>query len=203
MTYHAVLLLATTLATTGAALDAQAPSPAAPPPAAQAERGVEQPADYVIGPDDVLGIVFWREPDISGDVTVRPDGKVSIPVIGEIQAAGLLPSALREQIAKAATKYLAEPNVAVVVRAINSRKVFVTGLVTNPGAYPLSGPMTVMQAIAVAGGLQEYADAGKLMILRDEGGRPVTLKFNYRDVSKGRNLEQNIRLKPGDTIVVP
>lgn len=197
---HAIVfLVAVAFAVPVADAQSQAPATAAP----QSEQGATLPTDYVIGPEDVLGVVFWREPDISGDVTVRPDGKISLPVIGEIHAAGLHPDALREQIATASSKYLTEPNVAVVVRTINSRKIFVTGLVANPGAYPLSGPLTVIQAIALAGGLEEYANAKNLTILRQENGRPVTLKFNYRDVSRGRNLQQNILLKPGDTIVVP
>jgi polysaccharide export outer membrane protein len=161
------------------------------------------PADYVIGPEDVLGVVFWREPDISGDVTVRPDGRITIPVVGEIQAAGLRPEQLQAQIAKAASKYITDLNVAVVVRTINSRKVFVTGRVTTPGARPLVGPLTVLQAIALAGGVTEYADAKNITILRSDNGRTETFKFNYRDVAKGRKLEQNILLRPGDTVVVP
>jgi polysaccharide export outer membrane protein len=161
------------------------------------------PADYVIGPEDVLGVVFWREPDMSGDATVRPDGKITVPVIGEIQAAGLEPSALQEQIQTAAKKYLTDVNVAVVVREINSRKVFVTGQVKEPGAFPLTSQLTVLQAIALAGGLLDYADAKNITILRKDGASTTTLKFNYKDVSRGKKLEQNVVLRPGDTVVVP
>jgi polysaccharide export outer membrane protein len=165
--------------------------------------GVALPVEYLIGPEDVLGIVFWREPDMSGDVTVRPDGRITLPVIGEISAAGLHPQALQKQILAAAGKYISDPNVAVVVRQINSRKVFITGRVTNPGPYPLQGPRTVMQLIALAGGLTEYADSKNITIMRNAADGPKSFKFNYKDVAKGKNLEQNILLKPGDTVVVP
>ncbi len=161
------------------------------------------PVDYVIGPEDVLGVVFWREPEMSGDVTVRPDGRVSIPVIGEMRAAGLEPETLRQQILTAARKYITDPNIVVVVRAINSRKVFITGRVTTPGAHPIVGPLTVMQAIALAGGLTEYADTKNIRVLREESTGTTTIKVNYRDISKGNNLAQNIQLRPGDTVVVP
>ncbi len=161
------------------------------------------PADYVIGPEDVLGVVFWRDQDMTGDVTVRPDGMVTLPLLGDIPAAGLTPEALREQIQKAAGKYVQEPNVTIVVRQINSRKVFITGEVKTPGAYPLTGPRTVMQLIALAGGLNEYADAKSITVTRSEQGRQRSFKFNYKDVAHGKGLEQNILLKPGDTVVVP
>jgi polysaccharide biosynthesis/export protein len=187
----------------------QAPSPPAGPatratqPGATPPPGVDVPANYTIGPADILGVVFWREPEMSGDVTVRPDGRISLPVIGEIQAAGLRPDVLQEQVRVAAGKYITDANVVVVVRIINSRKVFVTGAVSTPGGQSLVGPLTVLQAIAQAGGLTEYADAKNVTILRQEDGQPKVFKFNYRDVSKGKNLEQNIKLQPGDTVVVP
>lgn len=163
----------------------------------------DTPADYVIGPEDVLGVVFWREADISGDVTVRPDGRITLPVIGEMQAAGLRPSELQTRILSAAAKYLTDANVAVVVRTINSRRVFVTGRVTTPGGHLLKGPLNVMQAIALAGGLTEYADAKNIAVLRKSSTGTERFKFNYKDVAKGKNLEQNIALLPGDTVVVP
>ncbi len=172
-------------------------------PVAQPPPGTAPAADYVVGPEDVLGIVVWREPELSGDVTVRPDGKISLPVIGDVQAAGLSPDALQRVVQAAARKFVADPNVAVVVRAIHSRKVFVTGSVATPGAHALVGPLTVLQAIALAGGLTEYADVKNISILRSEKGETQTFKFNYRDVARGRQLHQNILLRPGDTIVVP
>jgi len=161
------------------------------------------PADYIIGAEDVLGIVFWRDQEMTGDVTVRPDGMITLPLVGDLRAAGLTPPALRDIIQKAAGKYLADLNVNVVVRQINSRKVFITGEVRTPGAYPLTGPRTVMQLIALAGGLTEYADAKSITIARLEKGQARSLKFNYRDVARGKNLNQNIELRPGDTVVVP
>lgn len=185
---------------------AQAPAPAAsgsPTSAALSAAEAPVPSDYVIGPEDVLGVVFWREPDMSADVTVRPDGRISLPVIGEIQAAGLHPDALKKLLLTAASKYVTDPNVVIVVRTINSRKVFITGRVTTPGAYPLTGPRTVLQLISLAGGLTEYADAKNITVLREEEGETKSFKVNYRDIARGKGLDQNIRLEPGDTIVVP
>lgn len=188
------------------ALFAGAPTAASPeqqPVAQAAPSAVALPDDYVVGAEDVLGVVFWREAELSGDVTVRPDGRVTLPVIGELQAAGLRPEDLKKQIETAATKYVTDPNVTVVVRAINSRRVFVTGRVTTPGVHLLKGPLTVMQAIALSGGVTEFADAKNIKVLRIVDGKSVTLPFNYKDVVRGRKLEQNILLLPGDTVVVP
>jgi polysaccharide export outer membrane protein len=173
------------------------------PPAPEPAGGIATPVDYLIGPEDVLGIVFWREPEMNGDVTVRPDGRVTLPLIGEMTAVGLKPEALRDQITVAARKYISDANVSVVVRQINSRKVFITGRVTTPGTYSLTGPRNVMQVIALAGGLNEYADAKNITVLRTVGGQQKSFKFNYKDVARGKNLDQNIELQPGDTIVVP
>lgn len=159
--------------------------------------------EYVIGPEDVLGVVFWREPEMSGDVTVRPDGRITIPVVGELQASGRKPEVLQAEIAAAAGKYISSVNVVVVVRAINSRKIFVTGRVTTPGAYPLMQPLTVMQAIALAGGLTEFADPKGIVILRMENGKSRSVQFNYQDIARGKSLDQNVLLQPGDTVVVP
>ena len=174
-----------------------AAKPAATPPNVGAAVAVAP--DFVVGAEDVLGILFWRETDMSGDVTVRPDGRITLPLLGDLQAEGLRPDVLRDEIQKAATKYLTDPNVTVVVRTINSRKVFITGAVTMPGPFPLTGPRTVMHLIALAGGLSEYADSENIQILR--GAK--AFKFNYKDVSKGKKLQQNILLEPGDTVVVP
>jgi polysaccharide export outer membrane protein len=165
--------------------------------------GIATPADYVIGPDDVLGIVFWREQDLSSEVTVRPDGKISLPLLNEIQATGLTPEQLRSNLTQAANRYVEDPAVTVVVKAVNSRKVFITGQVNKPGPYPLSAPTTVLQLLATAGGVQEYAKAERIVVMRTENGKTVSHKFNYKQVSQGKNLQQNIELKPGDTIVVP
>jgi polysaccharide export outer membrane protein len=176
--------------------------PATPPPAVQ-QPSVPIPPDYVIGPDDQLSIVFWREKEMSGDVVVRPDGKISLPLLNDIQAAGLTPDQLREKLMQAASKYVEDTTVTVVVRQINSRKVFITGSVARPGPYSLTSSMTVLQLIAVAGGLGEWADQKNITIMRVENGRPTNHRFNYKEVVQGKNLKQNIELKPGDTVIVP
>lgn len=162
--------------------------------------------DYLIGPDDVLSIGFWRDKDLSGDVTVRPDGMISLPLVNDIQAAGLTPEQLRVNVTAAASKFVEEPTVIVVVKQINSRRVFVVGSVAKPGTYPLAGPMTVVQLIALAGGLAEYADKEHILVMRAEkkaDGEPVSFRVNYGEVMKGKKMKQNIDLKPGDTVMVP
>jgi polysaccharide export outer membrane protein len=139
----------TTLLLQGVPAGAQSAAPVFAP--TNGSEGVAIPDDYVIGPEDVLGVLFWREPDLSGDVTVRPDGKITLPLIGEIVATGLTPVALRDQLQKAGSRFLADPNVTVVVRQINSRKVFITGEVMMPGAFPLASPRNVLQLISLAG----------------------------------------------------
>lgn len=161
------------------------------------------PADYLIGPDDVLSIVFWREKDISADVVVRPDGRISLPLLNDVQAAGLTPEQLRVVLDKAAEKYLEDPRATVVVKQINSRRVFITGQVAKQGPYPLMSGMTVMQLITVAGGLLDFADEDNISVVRKENGRNVSYRFNYSEVKRRRNLTQNIELKPGDTVIVP
>jgi polysaccharide export outer membrane protein len=188
------------------------PQSAAAPAASNAARpagapaipaGVTPPAGYVIGPDDQLGIIYWREKDMSADVVVRPDGMISLPLLNDIPASGLTPEQLRVAITTGATKFVEEPTVSIVVKAINSRKVYITGQVGKPGPYPLSGPTTVLQLIATAGGVAEYADKSKIVVIRNEGGKQTTFRFNYSDVMKGKNLSQNIELKPGDSVLVP
>ena len=183
------------------------PAQGAPPPSVEAAKalakGVVVPADYVIGAEDVLAIVFWREKDLTSEVVVRPDGRITIPVIQEIEAAGLTPEQLRTKLTEQAQKYVEDPNVTVVVKQINSRRVYITGMVGKAGPYPLTGPVTVVQLIAMAGGLLEYADAKNIRVMRIENGKPVSFAFNYRELEEGRNLQQNIPLKPGDTVIVP
>jgi len=161
------------------------------------------PPDYVIGPDDVLTVFFWREKDLSGDVSVRPDGKISLPLINEVDAAGLTPEQLRVKLTEAASKFVEAPTVTIVVKEINSRRVFITGQVGKPGPYPLAGPMTVLQLISTAGGVLEYADSEDIVVLRTENGKPVSYRVNYKELVRRKNLKQNIQLKPGDTIIVP
>jgi polysaccharide export outer membrane protein len=182
------------------------PAPTTPSSAASPQTlaaPATEPPSYVIGPDDSLAILFWSEKELSGDVIVRPDGKISLPLLNEIQAAGLTPEQLRASLTRAAQKYVEDGTVTVVVKAINSRRVFITGQVTKPGAYPLPGPMTVLQLIAIAGGLVEYADAKNISVIRTENGTSLSYPFNFNDVRNRKNVEQNIELKPGDTVIVP
>jgi polysaccharide export outer membrane protein len=188
----------------------QTPAPAAqststPAAAVAAPRPTDPvvPPGYVIGTDDVLSIVYWKDKDMSADAKVRPDGRIALPLINEVHAAGLTPEQLHKKLTDESKKYMEDANITVVVREINSRKAFITGEVNKPGPYPLTAPTTVMQLISMAGGLREYADAKKIMIMRSENGRQVSLQFNYKDVAAGKKLEQNIELKPGDTVVVP
>ena len=190
---------------------AQAPKPGTSAPAAPAPGApaVARPSDaavppgYVIGPDDLLSIVYWKDKDMSADVRVRPDGRIALPLINEVEAAGLTPEALQKKITEESKKYMEDANITIVVREINSRKLFITGEVNKPGVYPLTSPTTVMQLISLAGGLREYANTKNITIMRNEGGKQISLKFNYKEVANGKNLRQNIELKPGDTVVVP
>ena len=161
------------------------------------------PADYRIGPEDVLSIVFWREKEMSTDVVVRPDGKISLPLLKDVQAAGYTPDQLTDALVKAASKYIGQPNATVVVKAINSRKVFIVGKVAKPGAFPLTGDMTVLQLIAMAGDVLEYAKSNSVVVVRKAEGGEQRFKVNYKDVLRGKNAAQNILLKPGDTVIVP
>jgi polysaccharide biosynthesis/export protein len=165
--------------------------------------GVVLPAQYIIGADDVLSVVFWRDKELTADVTVRPDGNISIPLINDVHASGLTPAQLKDRIAEEAKKYIEDPSVTVVVKEIKSRKVFITGEVRKPGPYPLTSDMTVLQLISIAGGLGDYAKGEKISIVRNEAGKPQSFKFNYKQVLDGKKLTQNIALRPGDTIIVP
>jgi polysaccharide export outer membrane protein len=168
-----------------------APSPATTDPA------------YVIGAEDMLDISVWKEPDVSRVVPVRPDGRISLPLINDVQAAGSTPQQLAGAVAEKLRKYLNEPQVTVIVTAINSQRVFVVGEVLRAGAFPLLPGMTVLQALSSAGGFTTFADVKKIHVLRLRNGKHVELPFNYRDVLKGDNPDQNIKLEPGDTVVVP
>lgn len=161
------------------------------------------PDDYVIGPDDVLNVVFWTAKEMSHEVLVRPDGKISLPLIDDVPAAGLTPLQLSEHISALAVKFVRDTGNTVIVTRINSRRVYVVGEVSNPGPFPLIGEMTVLQAIGQAGGFIEGAKKGDVVIVRvEKNGQERRFKFNYNDVLRGRNLQQNIRLMPGDTILV-
>jgi polysaccharide export outer membrane protein len=140
---------------------------------------------------------------MSGDYVVRPDGQITLPLLNDVRAAGLTPEQLREALTKAAAKLIEDPSVTVGIKAINSRKVHITGQVAKPGEYPLTASTTIVQLIAKAGGLHEFADSKKIIVVRNDAGKQVFFKFNYKDFVNGKNLKQNIELKPGDTVVVP
>ena len=179
-----------------------APEPAAPAAAAEAAAGVPAPPpDYVIGPDDTLNVSFWRD-QISADVVVRPDGRISLPLLNDVPAAGYTPEQLGRALEAAAAKYITEPNASVIVKEIRSRRVYVLGEVGAPGMVSLTGNMNVLQLISMVGGLLEHADRKNIVIIRTESGKETRLKFNYNDVVKGKNVAQNVLLRPGDTVIV-
>ena len=161
------------------------------------------PKDYVIGVADVLSVVFWREKDLTAlEVLVRPDGKISLPLLNDVPAAGMTPQQLAAAVQQAALKFVLDPGATVIVKEIRSRKVYVIGEVSKPGTFPLGSEMNVLQAIAEAGGFVEGANKGSIVIVRNESGKERRYKFNYNDVVRGKNVQQNIRLAPGDTILV-
>jgi polysaccharide biosynthesis/export protein len=160
--------------------------------------------DFVIGADDVLAINVWKEAEISRSVPVRSDGKISLPLAGEVQAAGQTPRQLEVEIAKRLQNYISEPEVTVIVQQINSQKFNILGQVVKPGSYPLTNSPTILDAIALAGGFRDFAKKKSIYVLRQnpDGGQS-RLPFNYKDVIKSKNAEQNVQLQPRDTLVVP
>ncbi len=160
--------------------------------------------DYVIGTEDVLSISVWREPELSvRELVVRPDGKISLPLVSDIQAGGFTPKQLQQRIAEKLREFVASPNVNVIVIKTVSHAVSVVGQVTKPGSYPLGSPTTVLDILARVGGVTEYAKAKQIKILRIENGKAQQFLFNYRNVIRGKDLQQNIILKNGDTVMVP
>jgi polysaccharide biosynthesis/export protein len=169
-------------------------------PAAQAAAN---DAEYKIGPQDVLRIDVWKEPEISRTAPVRPDGRISLPLVNDVQAAGLTSTQLAAVIADGLKKYITNPQVTVGVTEINSRRVYVTGEVSRPGAFPLLPNMTVLQALSSSGGFSQFAKLKGIYVLRTENGKQVKHPFNYKEVVSGKKPELNILLQPGDVIVVP
>jgi len=169
-------------------------------------RPAAKPHDdgFVIGNGDVLAINVWKQPDISRSLPVRSDGRISLPLVGEVQAAGRTPLKLEADITGRLQAYLTEPEVTVIVEKINSEKFNILGRVAKPGTYPLTDPTTVLDAIALAGGCRDFAKNKAIYILRvNPDGKESRIPFNYQNVIKGKNLEQNIMVQPHDTIVVP
>jgi polysaccharide export outer membrane protein len=160
-------------------------------------------SDYVIGPGDVLAVVFWRQEDMSAEVVVRPDGRISVPLLNEVDVTGLTPEQLRAKLSTEALRFIQDPNVTVVVKQINSRRVYITGQVVRPGPYPLISSVNVLQLLSMAGGLLEYADAKNIQIMRTVNGRTTYFKFNYKEMIDRKNIKQNIDLRPDDTVIVP
>jgi len=194
------------------AQDAPAQAAATPAPASPASEKVvpDKPSaapdsqggpEYVIGPEDVLHVAVWKEADLTATLPVRPDGKISLPLLNDVQAAGMTPQQLSESLTVKLKKYIADPRVTVVVTAINSKRIYVNGEVLHPGPMPMLPNMTVLQALSGAG-LNQFAKTKGIYVLRTENGKQEKLPVNYRRLIKG-DIEQNYMLKTGDTIVVP
>jgi polysaccharide export outer membrane protein len=182
------------------------PKPQSPgPPSPAADKSVESsaaavdPNKYLIGPEDVLFVKVWREPDFTLPAAVRPDGKITMPLIGDVQAADATPMQLTKSLTDLLSKYLNNPDVNVIVTDVRSKKYYIDGEVNKPGTYLLVTPTTILEALSNCGGFRDFANTKKIRILRQGN----ILHFNYRDVSKGKNLEQNIRVEAGDHIIVP
>jgi polysaccharide biosynthesis/export protein len=158
---------------------------------------------YIIGPADILEIQVWKEPDFSRQALVRPDGKITLPLVGDLHVSGMTTMALKELLTDKLKDYIEGPEVTVILVESHSKNFYIIGKVTQPGTYPLMKDMTVLQAISLAGGLGEWADADSIRIIRKSGGKEKVLHFDYKKVISGKNLEQNIVLQPNDTIVVP
>src|SRR5260370_37129484 len=160
--------------------------------------------DYIIGSDDVLAINVWKEPDLSRTVPVRPDGKITLPLVGDITASGNTPKQLQSNLEQDLSKYISKPAVTVIVQEAKSHKFNIVGQVQKPGTYVLTSPMTVLDAIALAGGFRDWAKVKSIYVLRaNANGVRAKLAFNYKKVIKGNAVEQNIQLRTGDTVVVP
>lgn len=177
---------------------AQKPDASSKPAAAPAVD-----AEYKIGPQDVLQIDVWKEPEISRTIPVRPDGKISLPLLNDVQASGLTAMGLAASLRESLSKYLNNPQVTVTVTQINSRRIYITGEVNHPGTFPLLPNMTVLQGLSEASGFTQFAKLKAIYVLRTENGKQVKHFFNYKEVIKGNSAEQNIPLQAGDIIVVP
>ena len=179
---------------------AQPSSPDTPPQRVSPSK----PDSYVIGAEDVLSINVWKEQELSRQVPVRPDGMISLPLLGDVKASGLTPLQLQDLLTTDLKKYISDPQVTVIVSQVNSLSFNVVGEVLKPGYYPLTRRMTVLDAIALSGGFRDFAKVKKIYVLRTEAnGKQVRLPFNYKNVVKGKNASQNIELQPRDTLVVP
>jgi polysaccharide export outer membrane protein len=202
----ALPLLALLLAPSGAFAQSQpsSPAPAATDATADEKRASHSDNSYLIGVDDVLAINVWKEPEVSRSVPVRSDGKISLPLVGELTAGGQTPLQLEQEITKRLANYISEPEVTVMVQDSKSQRVNILGMVVRPGEYLLSGSATVLDAIAMAGGFKDFAKQKAIYVLRPAAdGTQKRIPFNYKDVIKGNHPDQNVRLLPHDTVVVP
>ncbi len=181
---------------------ATAPTAAAPAPAAPNPAAGPASSSYVIGPSDMLTVTVWKEPTLSGNVLVRPDGMITVSLIGDVQASGLTPLQLADQIATKLKKFINDPNVSVVVGEVHSKMIYLLGEVGKKGPVEMTSGMTLLDAIAAAGGLTDYANAKKIYILRDQAGKHERIPVHYKEALKG-DSQFNLILEPGDTIVVP
>lgn len=168
------------------------------------QAAAAQDENYVIGVDDVLGINVWKEPEVSRSVPVRSDGKISLPLVGEVAAAGRTPRELKAELSEKLKNYISEPEVTVIVQEMKSRKFNILGMVSRPGSYPLTSSLTVLDGLALAGGFRDFAKKKSIYVLRKKAdGTQERLPFNYKDVIEGKHSEQNVKLQPGDTVVIP
>ncbi len=197
-----MLVPASLYAQSGSGADSGAANSAKTAPAAPTAAKPHD-ATFIIGNDDVLAINVWKEPDISRSIPVRSDGKISLPLVGEVQAAGQTPAALEKDIASKLKNYISEPEVTVMVQQVNSQKFNILGQVVRPGAYVIANSPTVLDAIALAGGFRDFAKQKSIYVLRQGPDGETRLPFNYKDVAQGKNMSQNIKLQPRDTIIVP
>jgi len=166
-------------------------------------KPVAQDPNYVIGPQDVLDISVWKEAELTRTVPVRPDGKISMPLLNDVRAAGLTPNQLAAQITTSLKRFLTDPQVTVIVTQINSQRVYILGEVARTGAYPLLPDMTILQALSSAGGFTQFANRKKIYMFRMENGKQVKYPFDYKAVIDGKRPDENVVLQAGDTIVVP
>ena len=158
---------------------------------------------YVIQPNDLLEVFVWKEPDLTRKVLVRPDGRISFPLVQDLQAAGISPGELKTQVEQKLSKYLSAPEVTIIVEAIQSYRVYVLGKVQKPGSVNVEKAVTVLQALAIAGGFQDYAKEDEMKVIRTLGNKNIVFDFNYRDVVQNKKPEQNILLRSGDVVVIP
>ena len=198
----AVLLVFGAMASNGQ-VQSRTPDAAKPVAPATSSPVAANDPDYKIGPQDVLTINVWKEPDVSREVPVRPDGKISLPLLNDVEAAGLTPMQLANSLTESLKKFISGPQVTVIVKEINSRRVYVIGEVVRAGTFPLLPKMTVLQIVSSCGGFTQFANPKKIYVLRTKDGKQTKIPFNYKEVVSGKNPEQNIELHPGDTIVVP